>query len=997
MCKIFLLYIIYPRKKFENFIKGVRIMKKIRKILALALTIFMLVGLMPGNVFAEDTRTKINNIVATSDTNTIPGYGKEVKKPTFNVTQGSPAYFDKVMCSWRKKDGTRWVDYKGTAFTEGTYCYGVQVRIDGEEGKTHVLDSKGVTVTVDGYKWADNVKPNVGDDFSYFSAKSKEYIITAPVGVPLDFVKNESWNIPLNYVGKAIETFLVAAGVAGGKKPYTFSKASGPDWINVAGDGTVSGTPTSVGTNKDLVIRVTDNASATEEITLTVANTVPDPSNRTKINNIVATSDTNTIPGYGKEVKKPTFNVTQGSPAYFDKVMCSWRKKDGTRWVDYKGTAFTEGTYCYGVQVRIDGEEGKTHVLDSKGVTVTVDGYKWADNVKPNVGDDFSYFSAKSKEYVITETSTETAIEIPKANTNLVYTGNPQTGVNEGTGYTLTDNTATDAGTYTAKATLKAGYKWRDGSTVVKNISFEIKKARPTFTEPTGLKGQKGAKLSTVTLPSGFTWVDGDITLSTVGDNTFKAKFTPDDTNNYKEVEVDIKVLVEEVTPPALTVTAISVNSTNHKTEYKVDEPLDVKDLTIEATKSDGTKDTVPVTAGMISDFDTSTAGTKTVTITYQGQTTTFNINVTAAPTPPVTVTSIKVNSTNHKTEYKVDEPLDVKDLTIEATKSDGTKDTVPVTAGMISDFDTSTAGTKTVTITYQGQTTTYNVTVTAGSTPPPTPTVASIAVNSADHKTNYTKGEPLDVSNLTILVTMSNGETRTENVTAGMVSGFDKNTEGTQTLIITYEGQTTTYNINVTASSTPPTPTPTPDPYYPGYYDDWYEPYRPYKPHRPYRPAEDKKTEEKPEEKPIDKPANKVETEVIFVIGSNNMDTKINGADSFKGMDAAPYIKNGRTMLPIRYIAEALGMSVSWDAKTRTVIIGDLFYTVEIPVDTNIIKVNGEVFTSDVKPEIVHGRTMMPIANIARALGLKDGKDIIWDASKRQVIIKRIYDTKEN
>ena len=243
----------------------------------------------------------------------------------------------------------------------------------------------------------------------------------------------------------------------------------------------------------------------------------------------------------------------------------------------------------------------------------------------------------------------------------------------------------------------------------------------------------------------------------------------------------------------------------------------------------------------------------------------------------------------------------------------------------------------------------------------------------------------------------MSNGETRTENVTAGMVSGFDKNTEGTQTLIITYEGQTTTYNINVTASSTPPTPTPTPDPYYPGYYDDWYEPYRPYKPHRPYRPAEDKKTEEKPEEKPIDKPANKVETEVIFVIGSNNMDTKINGADSFKGMDAAPYIKNGRTMLPIRYIAEALGMSVSWDAKTRTVIIGDLFYTVEIPVDTNIIKVNGEVFTSDVKPEIVHGRTMMPIANIARALGLKDGKDIIWDASKRQVIIKRIYDTKEN
>ena len=111
---------------------------------------------------------------------------------------------------------------------------------------------------------------------------------------------------------------------------------------------------------------------------------------------------------------------------------------------------------------------------------------------------------------------------------------------------------------------------------------------------------------------------------------------------------------------------------------------------------------------------------------------------------------------------------------------------------------------------------------------------------------------------------------------------------------------------------------------------------------------------------------------------------------DSFKGMDVAPYIKNARTMLPIRHVAEALGMSVSWDAKTRTVIIQDMFYTVEIPVDTNKIIVNGVEHVSDVKPEIVHGRTMLPIANIARALGLKDGKDILWDAAKKQVTIIR-------
>ena len=173
-------------------------------------------------------------------------------------------------------------------------------------------------------------------------------------------------------------------------------------------------------------------------------------------------------------------------------------------------------------------------------------------------------------------------------------------------------------------------------------------------------------------------------------------------------------------------------------------------------------------------------------------------------------------------------------------------------------------------------------------------------------------------------------------------------------------------------------------------YYDDYYRPHRPHRPYRPYKPVE---VEEKTEEKPIDKPANKVETEVILTIGSNNLDTRINDIDSFKSMDVAPYIKGGRTMLPIRYVAEALGMSVSWDAKTRTVIISDMFYTVEIPVDTNKIIVNGNVYTSDVKPEIKNNRTMLPIANIARALGLKDGSDILWDAIKKQVTIIRIYD----
>lgn len=94
--------------------------------------------------------------------------------------------------------------------------------------------------------------------------------------------------------------------------------------------------------------------------------------------------------------------------------------------------------------------------------------------------------------------------------------------------------------------------------------------------------------------------------------------------------------------------------------------------------------------------------------------------------------------------------------------------------------------------------------------------------------------------------------------------------------------------------------------------------------------------------------------------------------------------------MLPLRYLAEAIGYKVFWLNETRTVVIVDLGLRVEIPVDTNLIIVNGVKYTSDVNPEIVNHRTMLPIANIARALGLKDGEDIIWDEVNRQVTINK-------
>lgn len=151
------------------------------------------------------------------------------------------------------------------------------------------------------------------------------------------------------------------------------------------------------------------------------------------------------------------------------------------------------------------------------------------------------------------------------------------------------------------------------------------------------------------------------------------------------------------------------------------------------------------------------------------------------------------------------------------------------------------------------------------------------------------------------------------------------------------------------------------------------------------YTPA---KTESKPATET--KAPAEVKMDSKLVIGSKKLVVTVDGVQKEVAMDVEPFISNNRTMLPIRFVAEALGFKVEWDDPTRTVILTDKDTVVKIPVDTNQIIVNGTVFESDVKPILKSNRTMLPIANIARALGLVDGKDIIWDGTTKEVTIKR-------
>ncbi|NLT21101.1 MAG: copper amine oxidase N-terminal domain-containing protein [Syntrophomonadaceae bacterium] len=94
------------------------------------------------------------------------------------------------------------------------------------------------------------------------------------------------------------------------------------------------------------------------------------------------------------------------------------------------------------------------------------------------------------------------------------------------------------------------------------------------------------------------------------------------------------------------------------------------------------------------------------------------------------------------------------------------------------------------------------------------------------------------------------------------------------------------------------------------------------------------------------------------------------------KVMDVAPYIKGDRTYVPMRYMGETLGAEVVWDEAARKVTLNKDEITVEFTIGSTTYTVNGEAKTADVAPEITNDRTMLPARFVAEAFGAVVGWD---------------------
>lgn len=94
----------------------------------------------------------------------------------------------------------------------------------------------------------------------------------------------------------------------------------------------------------------------------------------------------------------------------------------------------------------------------------------------------------------------------------------------------------------------------------------------------------------------------------------------------------------------------------------------------------------------------------------------------------------------------------------------------------------------------------------------------------------------------------------------------------------------------------------------------------------------------------------------------------------SFGKYGQNPVITSGRTMVPLRSIFETMGASVQWDDATRSVTATRGSTVVKMTVGQTSFTVNGQTKTLDVAPRILNGRTVVPVRAIAESFGASVG-----------------------
>ena len=363
------------------------------------------------------------------------------------------------------------------------------------------------------------------------------------------------------------------------------------------------------------------------------------------------------------------------------------------------------------------------------------------------------------------------------------------------------------------KQSLKVEYEDEDVNSATKGEKFEATLnvtlsdvvSKITITKPTKTNYNHGEELDLtggkieVTTASGLS-KEVPIEGSMITENGTTVNMSPSK-DDYGENTTVTKILTityeeggkkETASYPIIIVNdvkSITMHQTP-KTSYNVNDLLDITDGEILVTRAVGEPEAKEITKDMVTGFDSTKENTKlTLTVSYTEngitKTTTYDVSVKDS------VESISIKANPDKTEYNYGEDLDLTGATISVVKGSGTIE-IPVTEDMVSGYDKEKLGEQTIKVTYGGEEATFKVTV--------KDYVKDIILVNPD-KTEYQYGESLDLTGGSVQKVMASGAAvaavplTDDSVT---LSTFNPNQSGIQTIKVTYEGKTKTFDVNV-------------------------------------------------------------------------------------------------------------------------------------------------------------------------------------------------------
>ena len=228
------------------------------------------------------------------------------------------------------------------------------------------------------------------------------------------------------------------------------------------------------------------------------------------------------------------------------------------------------------------------------------------------------------------------------------------------------------------------------------------------------------------------------------------------------------------------------------KTNYIKGTALDVAGGIIRLHYNNGTYDDIPLMPDMVSGFDNTLIGVQQLTVTYEGFTTTYNVVVNenylanvVFKTPPT------------KRVYVVGrEEFDATGGKIELYYADGTVEEIDLTDDMVTGFSNDHVGWINLEASYMGYSIQFGVSIV------PLEIISIEVIDNGIKKEYLESKDVLDVTGGDLRIYYNDSTYEEIELSVTMVSGFDNTVAGPQTLTVSYENHTDTYDIEIVARS---------------------------------------------------------------------------------------------------------------------------------------------------------------------------------------------------